>query len=62
VQFHPEIEESILRRWTSDDTSALDAEGIVVDDLMAATRLHVDANAVRAETLFFSFCRDVVGR
>jgi GMP synthase-like glutamine amidotransferase len=62
VQFHPEIEESILKRWVSGDTSALEAEGVVVDDLVATTRLHVDANAVRAAVLFSSFCRDVVGR
>ena len=62
VQFHPEIEETILRRWVSGGKSALDAAGVAVDELIAATRVEVDANAERAAVLFFSFCRDVVGR
>jgi GMP synthase-like glutamine amidotransferase len=61
VQFHPEIEESILRRWVSGGKSALDAAGVAVDELIAATRAQVDANAERAAVLFSSFCRDVVG-
>jgi GMP synthase-like glutamine amidotransferase len=62
VQFHPEIEEPILRRWISGGKSALDAAGVAVDELFAATRVQVDANAERAAVLFSSFCRDVVGR
>lgn len=62
VQFHPEIEEPILRRWVSGGKSALDAAGIDVDDLLGVTRRQVDANAERARGLFDSFCRDVVGR
>jgi GMP synthase-like glutamine amidotransferase len=62
VQFHPEIEESILRRWVSGGKSALDTAGVAVDELIASTRAHVDANAERAAVLFSSFCRDVVGR
>ena len=62
VQFHPEIDEPILRRWVAGGRSALDAAGIDVDELMGTTRLHLDANAERARGLFDSFCRDVVGR
>jgi GMP synthase-like glutamine amidotransferase len=62
VQFHPEIEEPILRRWVSGGKGALDAAGVAVDELIAATRLRAGANAERAAALFSSFCRDVVGR
>jgi GMP synthase-like glutamine amidotransferase len=62
VQFHPEIEEPILRRWIAEGKSALDDAGVSTDELIAATQRHSAANAERAAALFSSFCRDVVGR
>jgi GMP synthase-like glutamine amidotransferase len=62
VQFHPEIDEPILRRWATGGKSDLDAAGVDVDDLLATTRAQAAGNAERAALLFSAFCRDVVGR
>ena len=62
VQFHPEIEEPILRRWVSGGTSRARRGRCRRRRSDRRDTRREGANAERAGTLFSSFCRDVVGR
>jgi GMP synthase-like glutamine amidotransferase len=63
VQFHPEVTEAVVSRWTSgpDGEAELATLGLVADDLMTDTRRNVTSAERRCEALVEWFLTDVVG-
>jgi GMP synthase-like glutamine amidotransferase len=60
VQFHPEIDASIVARWCDESPADLEAVGRTAADLVAEVTRDEAASAARAERLVATFLRSVV--
>jgi len=63
TQFHPEVHEGVIRRWaTGFGEQELLRIGSSPEELIAATKVAVDASSVNAARLVDWFCVSVVTR
>lgn len=61
LQFHPEVNESIVARWSGGGADELARHGIDPGRLVDDTRLHVRRSRVACAALIEWFCHEVIG-
>jgi hypothetical protein len=63
TQFHPEVNEAVIRRWaTGFGADELHRIGSSPDELLATTRASVGASRANAERLVDWFCETIAHR
>jgi GMP synthase-like glutamine amidotransferase len=61
LQFHPEVNESMVSRWSKGGADELVKHGVSPDELMAQTRAEVGRTFVESGTLVDWFCAEFAG-